>query len=598
MNGGTTLIKHPAIPCDDPLLPLHKRAWSHTSPPPPASIMATSFSRFLIICLLSTQVLVLLLIGVAPAYVKWVTPAAWSPTSVTPLEAASTSVFPVGEEALLVHDSYAPFSPNQDYVPDNAFPNPTATLPASPFVADSSKRAPSLDSEIPILRPVPGSPVPGFIDISPAAYSSVDGVTKEYPVGSVKSTEKHSTTADFTSQASPLDASSRCEFGRIYVYNLPSVFNSDLIANCSSLNPWNNICGSLAKDGLGETLGDSSPLGQEGSWYATDQFTSEIIFHRRMLQHPCVTDNPDLASAFYVPFYAGLDVGRFLWLESSPEQRDFLARRLLQWLDTKYYWKRNGGWDHFLMVGRITWDFRRSRDLDWGSSFFYIPPMLNTTRLLIERNPWDGNEMAVPYPTSFHPKSDPDLKRWQDYLRNRPRKFLFSFAGAPRKQFVDDFRLILLNQCRQAESCSSLDCSAKRCEGSHNAMNLFLDSTFCLQPRGDSFTRRSIFDCLIAGSIPVFFWHQSAHWQYRWHLPADESSYSVFISKADMMNGTIIEQVLKSLPEEKVERMRDTVITALPHFIYAESAGSLTTTNDAFDIAVEGVLRKFKSGKT
>ena len=41
--------------------------------------------------------------------------------------------------------------------------------------------------------------------------------------------------------------------------------------------------------------------------------------------------------------------------------------------------------------------------------------------------------------------------------------------------------------------------------GASAILDTFLGSDFCLQPRGDTYTRRSVFDCIVASSIPVFF---------------------------------------------------------------------------------------------
>ena len=46
---------------------------------------------------------------------------------------------------------------------------------------------------------------------------------------------------------------------------------------------------------------------------------------------------------------------------------------------------RSGGRDHFIALGWITWDFRRSRDDDWGGSFLYMPGMEKT---LAEHHPF------------------------------------------------------------------------------------------------------------------------------------------------------------------------------------------------------------------
>ncbi|KAJ8626506.1 hypothetical protein MRB53_019813 [Persea americana] len=390
-----------------------------------------------------------------------------------------------------------------------------------------------------------------------------------------------------------------CDSGRVFVYDLPSVFNKDLSDDCEGLNPWNSRCDALSNDGFGLPAADLDGIVPENlmpAWFSTDQFTAEIIYHNRMLSHPCRTLDPNSATAFYVPFYGGLAVGKFLWSNYNSEDRDRHCVMLLNWLQEQEFWKRSNGWDHFMMLGRITWDFRRSNDGDWGGSFLHMPGMRNVTRLLIERNPWDEFDIGVPYPTGFHPRTNSDILDWQQYVLNRKRSTRFCFAGATRSGFKDDFRSFLLQQCRDAEgTCRSVDCSGSRCSNTSMAtMQLFLDSDFCLQPRGDSFTRRSIFDCMVAGSIPVFFWRRSAYMQYPWHLPVEPESYSVFIDRRDVKNGTSIRAVLEGLGEERVRMMREKIAEYLPKFVYVAPKEGLEGSKDAFDVALEGVLGRFR----
>lgn len=266
-----------------------------------------------------------------------------------------------------------------------------------------------------------------------------------------------------------------CLGGLIYVYTLPKKFNVALLENCSSLLRWGDRCRELSNSGLGPSL-DGSPLrhGQTqgnrsgGPWYGTDQFNGEVIFHQRLLTHPCRTRNAELAKGFYIPYYGGLDVARFLFNVSDKEftaaDRDKLGGELVEWLGRSPYWKRHQGLDHFLMLGRITWDFRRKGSHGWGSSLVNTPEIANVTKLALERSVWDNTEMAIPYPTAFHPRDDDEVVNWQKSLRKVRRDLLFSFAGAPRKEFPDDFRINLFQQCKQAKSCEVLDCSARKCE--------------------------------------------------------------------------------------------------------------------------------------
>lgn len=392
----------------------------------------------------------------------------------------------------------------------------------------------------------------------------------------------------------------QCGSGKVFVYDLPQTFNYEILQNCDNLNPWSSRCDSLSNHGFGRSASALAGIVPEDllpAWHWTDQFVTEIIFHNRLLNHRCRVKEPESATAFYIPFYAGLAVGKFLWLNSTAEERDRHCDMMLRWVMDQPFFKRSNGWDHFITMGRITWDFRRSKDHDWGSSCIYKPGIRNVTRLLIERNPWDYFDVGVPYPTGFHPRSKSDVTLWQNFVRARQRNALFCFAGAPRRAFRNDFRGVLLSQCRDSgESCRTVNCTGTRCSNGTSAiLETFLDSDFCLQPRGDSFTRRSIFDCMVAGSIPVFFWRRSAYLQYEWFLPVEPGSYSVYIDRNAVKNGTVnVKDVLEKFSKEEVRQMREKVIEYIPRLIYSNTKHGLEGMKDAFDVAIEGVLKRFK----
>ncbi|XP_019709213.3 xyloglucan galactosyltransferase XLT2-like [Elaeis guineensis] len=401
-------------------------------------------------------------------------------------------------------------------------------------------------------------------------------------------------------------ASGPCAAGLVYVYDLPPMFNKDVLAACADLNPWASRCTALSNGGFGPPAADLAgvvPPHLLPSWYSTDQFAAELIFHHRMLAHRCRTRDPSAAAAFYVPFYAGLTVGRHLWSPNSTSgdrDRDRDCALLLRWIRDQPPWRRSNGWDHFITLGRITWDFRRSREGDWGGSFLYMPGMENVTRLLIERNPWDGKDVGIPYPTGFHPRTAAEVKEWQRFVLGRSRPTLFSFAGAARAGFKDDFRGLLLGECRRAgRKCRSVDCGGGRCGNrSAETVSLFLDSTFCLQPRGDSFTRRSMFDCMVAGAVPVLFWRRSAYVQYGWYLAGVED-WSVFIDRTEVRSGAVsVRGVLERIGEERAKKMREKVVELIPRLVYAAAEGGLGEgMEDALDVAVDGVLRGFRDRK-
>jgi hypothetical protein len=122
-------------------------------------------------------------------------------------------------------------------------------------------------------------------------------------------------------------------------------------------------------------------------------------------------------------------------------------------------------------------------------------------------------------------------------------------------------------------------------------MRLLESAEFCIQPRGDSYTRKSTFDAILAGCIPVFLHPVSAYLQYTWYLPRDYRSYSVFIPQGDLDGrNASIEEVLKKIPPAKVARMREDVIRLIPTVMYRDPAAKGMQFKDAFDVAVERVI--------
>ncbi|KAK1362556.1 putative xyloglucan galactosyltransferase GT14 [Heracleum sosnowskyi] len=406
---------------------------------------------------------------------------------------------------------------------------------------------------------------------------------------------------DFDAKGVDTDQSSRHDFdacfGRyIYVHDLPSKFNVDILKNCSYTTKWySKICGYMSNFGLGPRTKDSGKVLQKRSWYATNQFMLEVIFHNRMKKYKCLTNDSALATAIFVPFYAGLDVGRYLW-DDAGFYRDANSIELMKWLTEKTEWKRLQGRDHFFIAGRITWDFRRRTDIqsDWGNKLMLLPEAKNMTILGIESSPWTNNEFAIPYPTYFHPTRDLEVFGWQSKIKRTKRPYLYSFVGAPRPKSEDSIRSIIIKQCiASRRKCKFLDCNGKNCQNPVNVMSILQRSNFCLQPSGDSHTRRSIFDSILAGCIPVFFHPGSAFVQYIWYFPKNYTKYSVFIPEKTLRDDTkSIETILRAISNSQVRSMREEVIRLIPRITYADPQSNLETLEDAFDTALRGVIKR------
>ncbi|KAF3448554.1 hypothetical protein FNV43_RR09267 [Rhamnella rubrinervis] len=381
-----------------------------------------------------------------------------------------------------------------------------------------------------------------------------------------------------------------CDGRGIFVYDLPSKFNKDLVGQCGDVVPWMDFCKHFNNEALGEPIQN---LGK--GWYRTHQYSLEPIFHARVLKHPCRVYNENEAKLFYVPFYGGLDILRWHFKNVSNDVKDTLSLELIKWLETQRPWGRNSGKDHVFVLGKISWDFRRN-DGSWGTRLLELDQMQNPIKLLIERQPWHANDIGIPHPTYFHPQSDDDIIAWQTKIISSYRRHLVSFAGADRPDVPDNIRSMLIKQCTSADhhNCQFLDCNSGGCDEPESVIQLFVESEFCLQPPGDSPTRKSVFDSLVSGCIPVLFDPFTAYYQYPWHLPEDHGRYSVFVDQKDVkeMKVNVVQKLMQISLKDRDELRRHIVYELLPGLVYGDPNSQLDKFQDAFSITMSHLLER------
>ncbi|KAK9671372.1 hypothetical protein RND81_12G025700 [Saponaria officinalis] len=356
----------------------------------------------------------------------------------------------------------------------------------------------------------------------------------------------------------------------IYMHEIPPKFNIDLIKICRKLANWPNFCPYFENNGFGRSFSDRSR--------DLELFTTQAV-------------------AIYAPFYAGLEVGRYLWDGCNLSIRDAAGVEFTSWLPNRPEWERVSGSDHFFVAGRITWYFRRlsNSNSNWGSKLLNLPETKNMTMLTIKSSPYGNNDFAIPYQTYFHPSRDIEVFEWQNRVRKSERRYLFSFGGAPKPNVMWSSREELIRQCENTKRnrCNLVNCNPNddMCSSPAHFIKTFSEADFCLQPPGDSHRRRSTFDLILAGCIPVFFHPASAYIQYLWHFPKNYTKYFVFIPETGIKNGLVsVEEVLSKFLKNEKSAMRDEVIRLIPSIVYARN--KLETIEDAFDLAVKGVLKR------
>ncbi|CAL9044230.1 probable xyloglucan galactosyltransferase GT17 [Musa acuminata AAA Group] len=390
-----------------------------------------------------------------------------------------------------------------------------------------------------------------------------------------------------------------------YIHTIHPRFNAALVRRCLSRLACCDVCPHVGHLGLGRPLlrlpdaADAADAVRGTAWYATHPSTAEMLFHARVQRHPCRTMVPEAAVLFYVPFYAGLHAAAN-FRQANHTRRDALAVDLATHLSSLPSFRRRAGRDHFLAVGRASWDFMRSpAGPDLGANrLLLLPEVANMTVLTVERHPWEGhNQFGIPYPSYFHPRTAADVAEWQAELRRLGRTHLFAFVGGVGSDSENaDTRSSILNQCRMSDRCLAVECKPDRhkCDDPDLIMDVMRRADFCLQPPGESFTRRSTFDSVLAGCIPVFFSEHTAHTQYRWYLPSRPGDWSVMLEQSQRNQ---IEDELARIPRAEVGRMREVVIGLIPRMTYAhpDANRSQLGFRDAVDVALVELTRRVRS---
>jgi xyloglucan galactosyltransferase MUR3 len=220
-----------------------------------------------------------------------------------------------------------------------------------------------------------------------------------------------------------------------------------------------------------------------------------------MRRYGCLASDGARAAAVYVPYYAELDVGRQLWEPFGNAARDALAEDLGAFLRASPAWRARGGRDHFFVAGRVAWDFRREAEGEWGNRLLLLPEARNVTALVLE-----SGTPPVTSPCRTRPPSTRRAPpRWPRTVQRARRPYLFAFAGAPRPGTgsTATLRDALIGQCTRSRRCKLLQCGGHGrrdgCRAPGSVVRLFKSLAFCLQPPGDSLTRRSAFHAVLAG---------------------------------------------------------------------------------------------------
>ncbi|XP_076101024.1 uncharacterized protein LOC143070734 [Mytilus galloprovincialis] len=377
---------------------------------------------------------------------------------------------------------------------------------------------------------------------------------------------------------------------KFYIYNLPSSMNQDIV-NYAVQNYGLKNCMSLRNNGMGDELlsiGENNEISVRN----TDQFALEVIIHHKLLKSSYRTLDPDSADIFYVPGYVGthcIFFNKYYFTSLS----DQLIMNLTEFLLSQKYFTE--GKPHFSTISKI----HREMCSEFCPYLQYNIAQ-NMTFLSIEREvtPSDNLFMktaaqsinVVPYPSFIHwvPGNMTNNSLPIPSLNQRD-VFIFLPAGLVCQ---NEFRCKIMEQFKHKTNKSYEEYKNKtlptemvffevaQCdeETERNLVLWMHRSVFCLQPPGDSPTRKSFYDSIMSGCIPVTFGNHSL--QYAFSKYFDFSKFSVSIPVDIASNDKGILNFLKDIDMKTLKRLHSNLLHIMKYMQYSISSDDKTEEPD------------------
>lgn len=400
------------------------------------------------------------------------------------------------------------------------------------------------------------------------------------------------------------------------------------------------------------------------------QYSLGNVVFERLVDDPRRTLDPSKATLFVVP----LDLSRFTFGEGKLEppeicRRVMEAKRIVElskaadehwrpWSSPKSYSERFGGIDHVVPVARVAssmyWGWGKScaGTFDWLRSMQWVtiePPYSVDMKTgeaevdLSDKPPMGGasRHHIVPYTTGVRLRSEEDLTNLRLYQRYANRTYLVSQSIGDHSRKGSSLRTNLKLACSRLSpgvcatdwrTSRSNSLARNRKMSRNNPLKnfehwlihatphvaLYASSTFCIQPPGITPTRAAVYQCLLAGSIPVFFetflvdaldplfnpnpLPTTSSGQDVEELPTDTEPlplkpWAVVVSTKRATNNPFAEVYgkLARMDKDLIDDMRRTISRATPRLQYSLLGSGIY--GDAYDYAIARAAITAENGK-
>ncbi|XP_067651974.1 uncharacterized protein [Haliotis asinina] len=394
---------------------------------------------------------------------------------------------------------------------------------------------------------------------------------------------------------------------KVYIYSLPPKFNRDIV-NCLEDAKFPTYCLHLDNGGIGKLLYREGEMGV----FHTNQFSLEVILHNQLLHSRYRTMSPEEADIFYIPAYMG--VSRYC---KTSETVIKLQEELFKVIHSMPYLRQ--GKPHLSALAKIE---REQAAPDYP--LLQNPNCRNVTYVAIEK---DYNQkyrqslglenqriIVAPYPSYVHlynAKSAPQAIS-SPGLGAR-QVLMFIAAGVKTNQFrqrvldqmshrvtdVSFEQIVDVLKQQEQKMPTGVFLNTMECHSGHENITIgwMQKSVFCLQPPGDSPTRKSFYDSIQSGCIPVIFRFADQNVEYPFQRVLNYTDFSVAIDSARIERQEKIEDILKVIPKDEVKRLHQNVLKVARMLQYSvvESGTSdqLRSRKDALDMIMGEVKHMY-----
>eukprot|EP00405_Crypthecodinium_cohnii_P027140 CAMPEP_0206505904 /NCGR_PEP_ID=MMETSP0324_2-20121206/56437_1 /ASSEMBLY_ACC=CAM_ASM_000836 /TAXON_ID=2866 /ORGANISM="Crypthecodinium cohnii, Strain Seligo" /LENGTH=541 /DNA_ID=CAMNT_0053995511 /DNA_START=271 /DNA_END=1895 /DNA_ORIENTATION=- len=322
---------------------------------------------------------------------------------------------------------------------------------------------------------------------------------------------------------------------------------------------------------------------------AVSQYATSRIMTASLMRYPHRTYDPKEADLFYIPMFTE---NFTRWQSDCPS-----AAKILSELP---YLNESTAARHFWPAPTVGWTNDTCEE--WNAQYKDPTPSMRllakVQKLALEDKEsapqilgrdWNGdlrqppvaeNLHSIPYPSILSSLNDSEVEAWRNMILQTHRPLVATAAwGFHGLDSAMSDRDTLRQQCQSNPEClfEELDMDFFT-ENTNTVVSAMLQAKFCLEPAGDSPSRKGMIDALTSGCIPVLFnIYQTKCWP--WHVQ-DWSEVSL---QFDNVPPDII-SVLEQIPEAEIQRMQQKIASMLENFIF--SMPGYPRDGDALDITL------------